>query len=67
MKMRPVKTDRRTDMTKLIVAFLNIRKRLKILHGTHIALMCFMWISEQAMTFALYTCTTNRLGFVRRR
>jgi hypothetical protein len=27
--------------------------RSEILHGAHIAFMCFVWISEQTATFAL--------------
>jgi hypothetical protein len=53
------RTEGQTYMTKLKSPFVILRKRLQILHGTFIALMYFMWISEQAMTIALYT--TNRL------
>jgi hypothetical protein len=30
----------------------------KILHGSHIAFVCFVWISEQSATFALYSINT---------
>ena len=36
--------------------------RLKILHGAHIAFMCFVLISEQTVAFALYN--TDRLIFI---
>ena len=34
----------------------------KILHGDYIAFMCFVWLSEQTVTFALYI--TYRLDFI---
>jgi hypothetical protein len=35
----------------LLITRFNIKK---ILHGAHIVCMCFVWISEQTATFALY-------------
>jgi hypothetical protein len=37
-------------------------KHSKILTGDYIAFMCFVWLSEQAVTFALYVI--NRLVFI---
>ena len=34
----------------------------KILHGDDIAFMCFVWLSEQTVTFAIYII--NRLVFI---
>jgi hypothetical protein len=34
----------------------------KILHGDYIAFTCFVWVSEQTVTFSLYII--NRLVFI---
>jgi len=34
----------------------------KVLHADYIAFMCFVWLSEQTVAFALYI--TNRLVFI---
>jgi len=35
---------------------------LKILHGNYMAFICFVWISEQTVTYALYNI--SRLIFI---
>ena len=48
-------TDRQTDMTKLIVAlhnFANAPKNSALCQ--HSVFMCFVWVSEQTATLAVY-------------
>ena len=52
------RTDGRTDMTKLIVAFRNFANApKKIVHSASALFMCFVFISGQISNFAL--CNIN--------
>jgi len=47
-----MRTDRqRTDMTKVIVAFHNLRTRLKVLHSAHSIFTCFVCTSGKNIEF----------------
>jgi hypothetical protein len=64
MKIRPVgaesfHADGQTDMTKQIVAFRNLRTRLKFLRSSHPVCLCVLCGSENKQQLFPYTALTD--------